>query len=271
MYAAVECQVPLRKQARFRFVSRHTGVEEPPVPSLVTRTVLQWKALTWAVPGPFPSRGRSWRTTQRPIEPLHQLLQGRSRRRWVTQTVPLISACRTRPRSGEGCNRGDPAKHAADEDWQTALPDCRLHGRRAGSPGSTSRSVHRICHPKMNGWRACPARGARMTLDWRKPAGVGGTPIRSQGRRCSSLARGPQGSRVGARERHQSSGIVSQGTCLHDLLSCRNPEDRSRRCGECLFARPLRGPSGRRRDGLGKGHRPPAPGTGFGGYRRSSP
>jgi hypothetical protein len=33
-------------------------------PSLDDGAVLQRKALTWAVLGPFPSRGRSWRTTQ---------------------------------------------------------------------------------------------------------------------------------------------------------------------------------------------------------------
>lgn len=182
-------------------------------------------------------------------------------------------SARVEPDQGRGkvATRGDPAKHVADEDWQTALPDCRLHGRRAGSPGSTSRSAHWICHPNMNGWRACPARGARMTLVRRKPReSVGRNFARKGGDALLSLE-SRKARRVGARERHQSSGSVSQGTCLHDLLSCRNPEDRSRRCGDCLSARPLRGPGGRRRDGLGKGHRPPAPGTGFGGCRRSTP
>lgn len=146
-------------------------------------------------------------------------------------------------------------------DFTVGEPDLRgrPHGRRTDLPPEHQRLARLPRQGRAHDPRLAQASGSRWDA----------FPLAREER--SSFAREPRGSRVGARERHQSSGIVSQGTCLHDLLSCRNPEDRGRRCGDCLFTRPLRGPGGRRSDGLGKGHRPPAPGTGFGGYRRSSP
>jgi hypothetical protein len=154
-------------------------------------------------------------------------------------------------------------------DFTVGKPDLRdrPHGRHLGSATR-----------EKNDWRAHPARVARMTLERRKPGGSPWDAAPLARVESSSHAGEPRGSTARARERHESSGIVSQGTCLHVLLSCRNPEGRSRCCGDGLFnpstPRSLRSStgcrSGRRCEGLGKGPRHPAPGAGFGWRWRSS-
>lgn len=105
----------------------------------------------------------------------------------MTNSAP-VSASVEPGLPGEIATRGDPAKHMAGQDWQTAF-----------------------CHPKQHGPREPRQRHAQ------------GISAGESRRVCQWYAiHHPQGRwaarRAQARRAHWSSGIVSRGTCLHDPI-----------------------------------------------------